>query len=108
MKVKSITNIEELLDAVMILSADKSDWDVKPFMESLQRVIVSSMKSGLMVSADAMVGYFTLYSLLGNKASRERIRASAQAVKNWVRERNNSYGTTTHSQHRELLEDQGR
>jgi len=108
MKAKSIVNIEEFVDAVMIITQDKSDWDTKPFMESLQKIIVSSMKNGQMVSADVMVGYFNLHALLGNKASRERIRASAQAVKTWIRDSNqNSYGPAN-SQPRELLEDQGR
>jgi hypothetical protein len=108
MKVKTIYNIEEFMDAVIVISQDKSDWDVKPFMDSLQKHILASMKTGQMVSADVMVAYFNLYTLLGNKASRQRIRAAALAVKSWIQHRINSYGTESDSQQRELLENQGR
>lgn len=108
MKAKFITNIEEFVDAVMIVSEEKSDWDSKPFMESIQRIIIDSMKNGRMVSADVMVGYFSLYSLLGKKTSRQRIRASALAVKSWTQDRKNNSYATANSQPRELLEDQGR
>jgi hypothetical protein len=108
MKITSIRSLDEFMDAVIIITEEKSDWEVKPFMDRLNKIIVSSMKNGQMVSADVMIAYFNLYTLLGNKASRQRIRASASAVKNWIRDtKSNSYGTGD-SQHRELLEDQGR
>lgn len=102
MKVDSIKTLDEFIDAVVILSESKAEWIVKDYMAKINNIIVNSLKNGQMVSVDVMVAYFSLYQVLGNKASRERIRASAFAVKTWIQEtNNNSYGT---AQQRELLE----
>lgn len=102
MRVESIKTLDELIDAIIILTDTKAEWIVKEFMAKINDIIVNSLRSGLMVSADVMVAYFSLYQVLGKKASRERIRASAFAVKTWIQEtNNNSYGT---AQQRELLE----
>jgi hypothetical protein len=109
MKIKSIQTLEEFMDAVIIITEEKSEWDTKSLMDRLTKIIVGTMKNGQMVSAEVMIAYFNLHTVLGNKASRQRIRASASGVKSWIQDKtkSNSYGTTD-SQHRELLEDQGR
>lgn len=105
MKVVFINNLNDFIDAVFVLSESKSDWEVKDFMNRINNIIVNSIKSGQQVSIDVMIAYFNLYALLGNKASRHRIRASAEGVKSWIQEKQtNSYGTGS-SQQRELLED---
>ncbi len=86
MKLIYIRTLEEFIDFVIIVSANKAEWDVKDFMGKINNTIVSSLKDGQMVSSDVMIGYFKLHSLLKNKASRERIRASALAVKTWIQE----------------------
>jgi hypothetical protein len=86
MKLIQVRTIEEFSDFVIIASANNAEWDVKDFMSKINNAIVGTLKDGQMVSSDVMVAYFKLYSLLKNKASRERIRASALAVKTWVQE----------------------
>lgn len=102
MKVNSITNLNEFIDAVIVISDTREEWSVKDFMLKINNIIVDSLRNGQMVSADVMIAYFNLHSVLKNKASRQRIRASALAVKSWVQDtKNDSYGKP---QQRELLE----
>lgn len=80
-----IITLDDFMDSVMKVSGERAEWKSKEFMDTLAFRIVDTIKKRRVVSGDVFTAYFHLYALLGKRASRERIRASALGVKDWLR-----------------------
>lgn len=82
---KAITTIDEFTDAVIELSADRDKHKADEFMQQLNHRIQKALKEGTPVQGDVYYAWFQLYSLIGQKPTRTRIRASALGIKDWLK-----------------------
>lgn len=83
---QKISTIDEFMDAIMTLSDKQSDWIVKVFMDKIHSGILKSLKAGEPVQIKVYIAWHHMYSLLGVKASKERLRSTALGVKDWLRD----------------------
>lgn len=82
---KTITNLDEFIDSVMNDSDARATWSVKTFMDGLNRKIIKALKNNQQVNVDVYIAWHQMYALLGTEATRERIRATALGVKDWLK-----------------------
>jgi hypothetical protein len=82
---KTITTFDEFMDSVMNDSDAKATWNVKTFMDGLNRKIIKALKNNQEVEVDVYIAWHQLYALLGTEASRERIRSTALGIKDWLK-----------------------
>jgi hypothetical protein len=80
-----ITNIDEFTDAVIQLTEARDTVHTGHFMQQLNLRIQSALKKEIPVSADVYTAWFRLYSLLGQKSNRSRVRSSALGIKDWLK-----------------------
>lgn len=79
-----ITNLDEFTDEVMRLTAGRNEFTTDHLMKSLNNGIQKALKENKSVSADVFTIWFHLYSLLGARSDRGRIRVTVLGIKSWL------------------------
>ena len=80
----TITSLDEFMDAVITISDEQAEWIVKHFMDRVNIRIIRAIREEKIVSTDVFMAWHHMYSMLATKASREKIRVTAQSVKQWL------------------------